>query len=415
MATRIDDLIQQRQAGYTLPQAFYSDADVFRTDVEQVLNKLWVLVGHVSQIPESGDYVVVEVAGESIIVVRHDDDVRAFYNVCRHRGSRLCAQQRGKAGVFVCPYHAWSYNLDGSLRAARLMPADFDREATHLHSCHVIVFQGLIFISLAKDNPLDFDTALGELKPYIEPQKLATAKVIQETVISTKANWKLVVENFWECYHCQPSHPEFAAVHGEDWLLVLGAGVGSTVSARTKATYEPHLKAFEDRARRLGHPVGGFSRVGLGPSEFYQVIRSPLAKGCYSETQGGRKVGPLMGALSDFDGGMTHVNFNPLATLYLCNDHAVVTSFRPMGPTSTDVHIMWLVDGGARDNVDYDVDEVAWMWTVTGLQDKTITENNQSGVNSRRYQPGPYSEMEQQLEDFVQWYFARLTESKVVT
>ena len=118
-----------------------------------------------------------------------------------------------------------------------------------------------------------------------------------------------------------------------------------------------------------------------------------------------------MGDLTDFDGGMTHISFNPLASLWLCNDHAVGFNFRPMGPMSTDVHIMWLVDGGAEPDSDFTVDDVTWMWTVTGLQDKTITENNQSGISSSRYEPGPYSLMEQQLEDFVQWYFARLREA----
>ena len=411
MATRIDDLIEQRRTGYTLPQSFYTDADVYQVDAERVFSQLWMLVGHVSQLQESGDYFLAELAGESIIVVcRDDNEIGAFYNVCRHRGSRICREQRGKTRVFGCPYHAWSYNLDGSLRAARLMPADFDKADAKLHPCHVIVFEGLIFISLAKDEPPEFEPALREIQPYVAPQKLANANVIHETVIATKANWKLVVENFWECYHCQPSHPEFAAVHGEDWLLALGAGAGSTASGQAQADYKKAITTFEARAQSLGHPVGALSRIGLAPSEFYQVMRSPLAKGCLSETQGGKQVAPLMGALADFDGGMTHVNFNPLATLYLSNDHAVVTNFRPMGAKSTEVHLMWLVDGSARANVDYTVDEVAWMWTITGLQDKTITENNQSGVNSRRYQPGPYSQMERQLEDFVQWYFARLQE-----
>jgi len=290
------------------------------------------------------------------------------------------------------------------------MSDDFDKSAAGLHPCHITEFEGLIFISLAKDAPLEIDLAFQQIRPYIALQKLATAKIIEETVISTKANWKLVVENFWECYHCQPSHPEFAEVHGEDWLVAMGAGTSSTASRRALASYQPKIEKFEAKAKSLGHPVGAVSQIGLRPEEFYQVMRSPLAAGCYSETREGKKVAPLMGDLSGFDGGMTHVNFNPLATMYLCNDHVVVTSFRPMGAMSTDVHIMWLVDASARENIDYTVDEVAWMWRLTGLQDKTITENNQSGVNSARYEPGPYSQMEAQLEDFVQWYFARLQE-----
>ena len=412
MATDIEALIGRRQTGYSLPGPFYTDMDVYRQDVEHVFSKLWMLAGHVSQIPEPGDYFLAEIAGESICIVRRGEgEISAFYNVCRHRGSRICREQRGNTQAFVCPYHAWSYNLDGSLRAARLMPEDFAREDMGLHPCHVLVYEGLIFICLAEDSPPDVDSILQQMEPFIKPQNLRNAKVIHETVFGTNANWKLVVENFWECYHCQPSHPEFMAVHDENWVLAMGAGLGACVSEQAEVNYQQEFKAFEDRARQLDHPFGSSSKLGLGSTEFWQVLRSPLADGCYSETRDGRKVGPLMGDLNDFDGGMTHISFNPLASLWLCNDHAVTFNFHPMGPMSTDVHIMWLVDREAEEDRDFTVEDVAWMWTTTGLQDKTITENNQSGVNSSRYQPGPYSLMEGQLEDFVQWYFARLREA----
>ena len=412
MITDIDALMGERQAGYTLPGPFYSDTDVYRLDADRVFSKLWMLVGHVSQIPEPGDYFLADIAGESICVVRRNEEgIGAFYNVCRHRGSRICLEQRGKVRAFVCPYHAWSYNLDGSLRAAPLMPEDFTREDVRLHSCHTLVFEGLIFICLAGDSPPDIDSMLQKMAPFVRPQNLFGARVIHETVLATNANWKLVVENFWECYHCGPSHPEFMTVHDENWVLAMGAGLGACVSEQARTSYQGEFKAFEERSEQLAHPVGSASNLGLAATEFWQVLRSPLAHGCYSETRGGRKVGPLMGDLKDFDGGMTHISFNPLASLWLCNDHAVAFDFRPMGPMSTDVHIMWLVDGGAEPDRDYKVDDVAWMWTVTGLQDKTITENNQSGISSSRYKPGPYSLMERQLEDFVQWYFARLQEA----
>ena len=412
MTVNIDAMMDRRQAGYSLPGPFYSDTGIYRLDTDRVFSKLWMLVGHVSQIPEPGDYFLAEIAGESICVVRRvKEDIGAFYNVCRHRGSRICLEQRGNIRAFVCPYHAWSYNLDGSLRAARLMPEGFARGDVRLHSCHVLVFEGLIFICLAGDSPPDVDSILRQMEPFIRPQNLAGARVIHEIVLTTRANWKLVVENFWECNHCEPSHPEFMTVHDRNWVLAMGAGLGACVSEQAAMDYREKFKAFEERAQQLSHPFGSASKLGLASTEFWQVLRSPLAEGCYSETRDGRKVGPLMGDLNDFDGGMTHISFNPLASLWLCNDHAVTFNFRPMGPMSTDVHMMWLVDGDAEPDRDFTVEDVAWMWTTTGLQDKIITENNQSGINSSRYQPGPYSLMERQLEDFVQWYFARLRET----
>ena len=363
MNTDIDALIGERQTGYSLPGPFYSDTGIYRLDTDRVFSKLWMLVGHVSQIPEPGDYFLAEIAGESIFVVRRNkEDIGAFYDV-------------------------------------------------RPHACHVLLFEGLIFICLAGDSPPDIDATLQEMAPFVKPQNLAGARVIHETVLATDANWKLVVENFWECNHCEPSHPEFMTVHDRNWVLAMGAGLGACVSEQAEMDYREEFKAFEARAQSLGHPFGSASKLGLASTEFWQVLRSPLAEGCYSETRDGRKVGPLMGDLNDFDGGMTHISFNPLASLWLCNDHAVTFNFRPMGPMSTDVHMMWLVDGDAEPDRDFTVEDVAWMWTTTGLQDKIITENNQSGINSSRYRPGPYSLMERQLEDFVQWYFARLREA----
>ena len=363
MNTDIDALMGERQTGYSLPGLFYSGTDIYRLDTDRVFSKLWMLVGHVSQIPEPGDYFLAEIAGESIYVVHRDKgDIDAYYDA-------------------------------------------------RPHACHVLVFEGLIFICLAGDSPPDVDSILQEMERFVKPQNLAGARVIHETVLATDANWKLVVENFWECNHCEPSHPEFMTVHDRNWMLAMGAGLSACVSEQAAMDYQGKFKAFEERAQQLGHPFGSASKLGLASTEFWQVLRSPLAAGCYSETRDGRKVGPLMGDLNDFDGGMTHISFNPLASLWLCNDHAVTFNFRPMGPMSTDVHMMWLVDGDAEPGRDYTVEDVAWMWTTTGLQDKTITENNQSGVNSSRYQPGPYSLMERQLEDFVQWYFARLREA----
>ena len=256
MISDIDALMDRRQTGYSLPRPFYTDADVYRLDTGHVFSKLWMLVGHVSQIPEPGDYFLAEIAGESICVVRRDkEDIGAFYDVSPH-------------------------------------------------ACHVLLFEGLIFICLAGDSPPDVDSTLQEIAPFVKPQNLAGARVIHETVLATDANWKLVVENFWECNHCEPSHPEFMTVHGRNWVLAMGAGLGACVSEQAEMDYREEFKAFEARAQSLGHPFGSASKLGLASTEFWQVLRSPLAEGCYSETRYGRKVGPLMGDLKSFDGGI---------------------------------------------------------------------------------------------------------------
>ena len=138
----------------------------------------WIVAGHVDQVRRKGDYFLYKVGQESIIVVRSDEtNINAFYNVCRHRGSVICTESSGRVTRLTCPYHAWSYGLDGELLAARLMPADFAKEENGLHRCHVRVFHGLIFINLSEQEPVNFDATFADLSPYLEFHGLADARI----------------------------------------------------------------------------------------------------------------------------------------------------------------------------------------------------------------------------------------------
>ena len=159
------------------------------------LSNKWHQVGHVALVPDPGDYFVVELLGESIIVVRGDDDeIRALYNVCRHRGAQLCSAANGNKALFTCPYHGWTYRLDGALAAAPLMAADFDPADHALSTCHVRVLEGIIFINFAETAP-DFDRLFATYAPLLRFYGLAHAKIAMRRRFSVAANWKLVVEN----------------------------------------------------------------------------------------------------------------------------------------------------------------------------------------------------------------------------
>ena len=185
-------LTGQYQPGKSLPQPFYCDAGVFREDRKHVLDPLWHLAGHAARIPHAGDYFLFGICAEEIIVVRDGNGaIRAHYNVCRHRGSRICTEASGNAKAFVCPYHAWTYRLNGTLRGARLMPGDFRPQDHGLHPCRVRELHGLIFVSLA-DEPVPFDDAVEPFRHYLEAARRRPTRRPDGVRVSARAVARMV-------------------------------------------------------------------------------------------------------------------------------------------------------------------------------------------------------------------------------
>jgi len=400
----ITSLAAGARPGYSLTRDFYCADAVFAADMERVVGTKWLVAGHVDRVRSKGDYFLFKVGDESIIIVRSDDTtINAFYNVCRHRGSLICTEPRGRVARLTCAYHAWSYGLDGALLAARLMPADFRKEDNGLHRCHIRVFHGLIFINLSEREPVDFDASFADLAPYLDFHGLGEARIAHAKSYPTSANWKLVVENFLECYHCGPAHPEFSSMHPPEALIAFGAGPGSG-PADAVEKYLPALRAWEQRAAALGRPIG---TVDDGPdsSHLRMLLQRTIREGYETETKDGRPAAPLMGKRLDFDQGRMYLSFSPFTQLVATSDFAVLFLFTPRGTMRTDVDLYWLVDAAAGP---VDVERMTWGWDRTTLQDKEITENNQAGILSKRYQPGRYSEHERRVVTFHQWYFSQI-------
>jgi len=400
--TEVNTLIERHVEGYSLEQKFYCDPDIFSIDVERAISPLWQLVDHVSRIPNPGDYFLCEIARESVIVARGKDrEIHAFFNVCRHRGSRVCTKKAGNTTMLVCPYHAWTYNLDGSLKSAPLMHEDFDKRRHGLHTCHIRIFEGLIFLCMSRAGEApDFEDFIGPLRPLLEIHDLGSAKIVHRGDYATEGNWKLVVENFFECYHCLSAHPEYCAVHPKEFVLAI---------ADDYAAYQTQLDAFNVRGRALGHPTG-IVEGDQYSLHFARGRRYPIREGFLTETEDGRPAAPLMGKLKEWDGGTTGAMFSPFATLLAMNDFVTIFRFIPRDELYTDVELIWLVRDDAEEGKDYDVKRMTWMWDRTVLQDKWIIENNQAGILSRAYRPGPYSRAEKNANRFVQWYLHRLRE-----
>ena len=208
----IQRLIDTRTSGYALDSAFYVQDEIFARDMDLLLGG-WTCAGHESDVPEAGDYLVAEIGLQSAIVVRGDDGaLRAMANVCRHRGSRICTEARGSVAMLVCPYHAWTYHLDGRLRAAREMPNAFDPDTHGLIRLPLEVVGGLIFVSFGPAPP-SLEPARGALTAMSAHYGWAQARVAHRQTYRVAANWKLVLENYHECYHCGPAHPEFSVLH----------------------------------------------------------------------------------------------------------------------------------------------------------------------------------------------------------
>ena len=404
----IPSLIARQRRGYSLEQPFYCDRDIFDRDMDRLISQLWLLVDHETRIPNPGDYLLFRVGREELIVVRDKTgEIHALFNVCRHRGSRVCTAEEGNRKLLACPYHAWTYELDGRLRAARHMPADFDAADHGLHRAHLKLFHGLIFVSIAEGAAPEFDEPYAALEPYLRQHGIGNARIAARRSYPTRANWKRVVENFFECYHCLPAHPEFCTAHSKSEID--GFGAGEYAGPQTAIEdFAAHLADWEQRATKAGNLTGCFNDDEN--SEQYRAAgRIPLKPGYESETRTGKPAAPPMGAFKASDGGYGYVTFNPLTTLLMCCDHAALFRFTPREPLLTDVDITWLVRADAEPGRDYDPENVLWFWDVTTKQDARITEDNQAGVLSTRYRPGPYSEIEATTDRILRWYLRRIS------
>lgn len=393
----LDSLLKTYQPGHALAREFYDSDALYQHDLTRVWARQWIWVGHASEIPDKGNFFVFDVGRESVIVVRDANlNIRAHLNVCRHRGSRVCTAASGQAQSFTCPYHAWTYALDGSLRGGRFMPDGFSAEDHGLRPVSILEFQGFLFICLA-DNPPALPEAIKRLAPLTAPFGLKNLKVAHESSYPVPANWKLAMENYLECYHCAPAHLDYSKSH----------------SLKDPDSMNGELlEAMEVRSAESGLPVGEHywtadESCGLGTDLYYR--RYPLYKGYLTGSQDGKSLAPLLGELAGFDGGATDISIGPLNFFLAYSDHVVGYRFIPRKVQETDIQVVWLVREDAEENRDYDVSRLTWLWDVTTQDDERIIRHNQSGVNSQFFEPGPLSTMEWGIQDFYNNYFQMIS------
>ena len=392
----IEELIASQRPGYALDQRFYTDDDIYELEVERIINRNWILAGHESELRESGDYKVFKVARESAIIVRgKDGTLKAFANVCRHRGSRVCLELIGNAKKFICPYHGWTYDIDGNLIAARNMDSDFDASAHGLKSVSIDNLHGFLFVCFT-DAPLSLEGCKKDLAEPMAMFDTPNLKVAAYKDYAIPANYKLSIENYQECYHCASAHPDYARMH----TLILDDKKRERVQAHMLGKMEAcGLREMEidyiDKRARPGEMGFGYSRTAL-------------FEGYLTGSKDGSPVAPLLGALTDYDGGASDFNLGAFSFLLAYSDHVVAYVFTPVDKNNSKCEIYWLVRGDAKVGRDYDVEKLTWLWDVTTEADKTIIANNSIGVHSRYYEPGPFSGMEDAEQDYIEWILTEL-------
>jgi Rieske 2Fe-2S family protein len=404
---RVRDLIAHQPAGHSMLREFYSDDEVYRLDCQRVWRRGWLFAGHACEISKPGDYFTLEVDSDSVIVTRDTNgQAQALHNVCRHRGSLICENSSGQVKKLVCPYHRWTYDLDGRLLHAPGMQEDLDKSELGLQSIHIRETAGLIFISLASEPP-DFDAAQNVIATLAKPQGLTRAKVAKSVDYLVKANWKLVWENNRECFHCNANHPQYIKANFDHY----------NADDTTPCIREQILAAVSRSEAKWAASGLAVSHKQTGMTTFpdaerniwYSANRTALVDGFVTESMDGAQVAPLMGDYRDSDVGTLRLRALPNFWNHSSCDHAVSTRLLPKGPQLTAIRVWWLVDQAAVEAREYDLAKLMPFWQLTSEQDWEICERQQRGVNSQAYVPGPYSTYkEYNVDAFVRWYLTQL-------
>jgi glycine betaine catabolism A len=362
----------------TLPGHYYTDPAVFAREQELIFEGHWLCAVRSGDISAPGQFQVVQAGRESVLVVRRrDGGLSAFLNVCRHRGARLCLEESGTVGRYLrCPYHAWSYELGGRLAAAPnlvRMP-DIDREKYGLIAVALREWLGYVWVCLAEEPPSFTGTVIDSVTERLGSEQAIEAYRISELTIGRRieydvvANWKLIVENFMECYHCAPIHPELTSVLPE------------FASGYSAQYYVGHGAVFADRA--AGFTIDGNAGFGRLPS-----------------------------VTDDQDRRYFALTIRPQVFINLVPDHVILHRMIPRAPDRTTVVCDWLFDADVVAS-SQDLSRSVELFDRVNRQDFAACERTQPSMSSRAYRDGGVLvPSEHHITDFHSWIQARLPEA----
>jgi len=407
-------LFANREPGHSLDAPFYTDPTLFATDMVGIFGQQWIFAASLAEIPEPGDYVTVEFGPYSLILLRTEDEegepdgVNALHNVCRHRGARVLTAPSGNTGNMVCGYHSWTYDPEGRLiHASAPGESDFDTSCYGLKRAHVRIVAGLIFVCMAETAPTDFDEVAKIIEPYLAPHEIAKTKVAYQQELPEEGNWKLVMENNRECYHCD-GHPELACSLFPTWGLSEGV-----IPPHLEDAWQRNLAAdaeLQERCERYELPYKVIEELNTREAGF-RISREALDGEGESFSPSGRRLSKkLLGKLRDFRLGRCSLHLQPNCWFHLISDHVITFAAFPVNEHQTIVRTTWLVAQDAVEGVDYELEELTHTWKMTNIQDRAFVELCQKGAGSPAYERGPYMKSEYQVEAFISWYVDRMRE-----
>ncbi|CAN5586839.1 aromatic ring-hydroxylating dioxygenase subunit alpha [soil metagenome] len=345
-----------------LPPRVFHDPDVFAYEQQSWFANTWLCVGREDDVAEPGTYFLARVAGETVIVIRgHDRRLRAMSNVCRHRGSTILDDPSGRVVRLQCPYHAWIYDTDGALRRAPHTEAieDFDEEAYGLHGIRLDTWQGFVFVNISADASALLDQ-LADLPAHIERYPIASLRRARRIEYDVAANWKVIAENYSECYHCPGVHPQLNRL-------------------------SPY-----DRGQNLeseGPWAGGWMEL-IEAADTMSV-------------DGGSHGRPPLTGLSEEDARRIYYFVVwPNLLLSLHPDYVMTHQVWPVDAERSHVICDWYFEPSTMEGADFDAGDAVEFWDLTNRQDWAVCERQQEGTRSRTYVPGRYSLMEDMVHAF---------------
>lgn len=350
----------------TLAASWYVSPEIFAAEQERIFAREWLCIGREERLAHTGDFFTVEIAGESLIVTRDAAGiVHAFFNVCRHRGTRMCEHASGHfQGSIQCPYHAWTYALDGELKVARNM-ADvpgFDRSQYPLKEAEIALWQGFIFVRLTPSDET-FERAFAPLHGRFDAWDITRLRTARHIRYELACNWKLVFMNYSECYHCPLVHPQLDKLSPSD-------------SGRNDFSEGPFL--------------GGYSEL--------------RESGTSLTTSGRTSRPPLPGVRGENLDRMYYYTLFPSLLLSTHPDYVMVHYAKPLAVNRTEVVCAWLFHPETMARRDFDPSDAVDFWDLTNRQDWHVNELTQLGLQSRAYTPGPYANAEGLLSAFDRHY-----------